>query len=365
MQNANPIEQAVTDETAAELRTAGVAGAGGAGFPSYAKWQETDGLDYLLVNHQESEPVFYGDVWLLRNHAEEFATLFDHFLSETFDAVVVATKQSYRHEWLSAIEAEMDADIFDPGDLPIADGDLSGVSVAYTDDMFQYGMEQVLLKAVADTVIGNDLPTDYGWVVHNTETLYNIYRALTEGLPVTDKLVHVCGDVADHRFFRAPIGTPATELLAAAGAPVDDWDDGTTLATGGPGWCFETEAPPDEVKVGRHTNGLIVTDDETIEACTRGNGRVNLLEERDWKDGDHETEPTSFVPDDVRLPLITNDAYEGLVDPSKPVVQEGHHVARGDPVAAPADGLSIARHAPIPGTVTEVSDSHIEITKTD
>lgn len=365
MQNANRIERSATDETATELQMAGVSGAGGAGFPSYAKWQDTDDVDYLLVNHQESEPVFYGDVWLLRNHPEEFAALFEHLLSEVFDAVVIATKESYREEWLSAIEAEMDTDVFHPGDLPVGDGQLSGVSVAYTDNRFQYGMEQVLLNAVADTVIGDDLPTDHGWIVHNTETLYNIYRALTDGRPVTDKLVHVCGEVDEHRFFRTPVGTPASALLEEAGVAVDDWDDGTTLATGGPGWCFETDAPPNEVVVGRHTNGFLVTDDATIEDCTLGDGRVNLLDNRDWKGGDHETEPASFLPDRVRLDLITNDAYEGLVEPSKPVVQPGYDVVRGDPIASPADGLSIARHAPVTGTVTEVTDSYVEIERTD
>lgn len=365
MQDANRIERTVTDETATELQMAGVAGAGGAGFPTYAKWQDTDDIDYLLVNHQESEPVFYGDVWLLQDHAEAFARLFEHLLSEVFDAVVIATKKSYRQEWLSAIEAEMDTDVFGPGDLPVGEEQLSGVSVAYTDDQFQYGMEQVLLNVVADTVIGNDLPTDYGWIVHNTETLYNIYRALTDGHPVTDKLVHVCGDVDEHRFFRTPVGTPASALLEAAGAPVDDWDNGTTLATGGPGWCFETDAPPEEVVVGRHTNGLIVTDEATVESHTLGDGRVDLLDDRDWKGGAHETEPTSFLPDRVRLELITNDAYEGLVTPSKSVVQPGYDVSRGDLVATPGDGLSIARHTPVTGTVTEVTDVHVEIERTD
>lgn len=361
MQDANELDQAGRRDPATTLRNAGVAGAGGAGFPSYAKWQDSEDTDYLLVNHQESEPVFYGDVWLLRNHAEEFASFFEELLSNHFDVIIVGTKRSYRDEWMTEFEAATDANVYEPDDMPLDREECSGIVVAYTDDQFQYGMEEVLLNVVADTVIGNDLPTEHGWVVHNTETLFNIYRALEPGSPVTTKLLHVCGDVDEHRFFRAPLGTPASELLEAAGRPPEEWDPETKLVTGGPGWCFETDCSPADIGIGRHTNGLIVTDDETVQEHTLGDERIDLLEACDWKGDDHETEPSSISPDRVRLRLLTNSAYEGLVEPSQPIVQPGDWVTSGELVAAPADGLSIARHASIDGTVSAVTESHIEI----
>ena len=44
---------------------AGIAGGGGAGFPSYAKLAE--GADLLLINGAECEPLLYTDYVLLKN----------------------------------------------------------------------------------------------------------------------------------------------------------------------------------------------------------------------------------------------------------------------------------------------------------
>ena len=46
------------------MKNAGIVGAGGAGFPSYAKL--ADGADTLVVNGAECEPLLYTDYVLLK-----------------------------------------------------------------------------------------------------------------------------------------------------------------------------------------------------------------------------------------------------------------------------------------------------------
>jgi Na+-translocating ferredoxin:NAD+ oxidoreductase RnfC subunit len=46
------------------MKDAGIVGAGGAGFPSYAKL--ADGVDTLLINGAECEPLLYTDYVLLQ-----------------------------------------------------------------------------------------------------------------------------------------------------------------------------------------------------------------------------------------------------------------------------------------------------------
>ena len=46
------------------MREAGIVGAGGAGFPSYAKL--ADGADTLVINGAECEPLLYTDYILLK-----------------------------------------------------------------------------------------------------------------------------------------------------------------------------------------------------------------------------------------------------------------------------------------------------------
>jgi Na+-translocating ferredoxin:NAD+ oxidoreductase RnfC subunit len=356
------IERIVPADIAAALQSTGLAGAGGAGFPSYAKWEDCDALQYMLVNHQESEPNFYADKWLLETHAEEFAVFFEALLNRVLDVVVMGAKERDRTEWMGEFEAATDATIYLPNDLPIDIEQESGLVITYTDGQYQHGMENVLLEVTTDTTMGDDLPSDRGWIIQNTETLYNVYRALDDGTPVTAKYVHVDGDVPRHRFLEVPIGTPGMALIEATGLEPTAMDDDRVVLDGGPGWCFEMDHPLEAFGVRRCTNGLLVTNANTIENNRRGRDRISLLRTQDWKPAEREPEPMTLVPERVYLPLITNPAFEGIVEPSEPTVEPGDDVSEGEVIATPeTERISITRHASIDGTVIAVTDSHIAI----
>lgn len=356
------LDKSELSELPVTIRNAGIAGAGGAGFPTYAKWERLDDVDSLLMNHQESEPNYFMDKWLGREHADEYAALFDSLLDTAFEKIVVGAKEKDRGKWLQQLEEATDGKVYEPADLPVAE-DETGVVFAYTGDTYQFGMESVLLRMVGDVTIGNDLPMDYGWIVQNTETLHNLYRTLKDGAVVTHKYIHVDGDVPDHRFLQVPMGTPATALLEAAGTGADELADDAVLVDGGPGWCFEIEAPPAEFGVRKRSNAVMVLSRETVDEYTFGDDRINVIEERDWTDRDFETEPSETLdPRYVRVPTITNPAFRGLIQPSAPIVEPGDEVEEGEVVAVPADeGISNTQHASITGTVTGVTEDYVEI----
>jgi len=343
---------------ATTIQNAGVSGAGGAGFPTHAKWRRLDDVDHLLVNHQESEPIYYMDRWLGQERAHAFAALFNALLDSGFETVVVTPKLKDR-EWTRPLERATNATVYRPDDLPIDADTESGVVVAYTDDRYKYGMESVLLSVATGTVVGQDLPMDHGWIVQNTETLWNVYRALDRGAPTTRTYVHVAGNVPRHRFLDVPIGTRAADLLDAAGRPLGSLSDTEILLHGGPGWCFRTDSTPDEFRVSKRTNAVLVMDREVVAANTFGDGRINVLDARDWTN-DHETEPTRLDPDAAGVPLATNTAI-GIVSPGEPLVSIGDRVNEGELIATPGDGISNAHHAPIDGIVTAVSAERVDI----
>jgi Na+-translocating ferredoxin:NAD+ oxidoreductase RnfC subunit len=255
---------------APRLQEAGVAGAGGGGFPTYVKWRRIDEASHLLVNHQESEPNCFMDKWLGREYPDRLADLFDALLDVTLDTVVVGAKYSKRDPWLLPLEEATDATVYEPDDLPVDAEAESGVVFAYTEDKYEYGMENILLQVVADTILGKDLPIDYGWIVQNTETMYNIWRAIVEEEPVTHKFVHVDGFLSDdsrirHRMLEVPIGTPATTLLEAAGVSPEDLSDDRVLADGGPGWCFRAQRPPSRLGIRKRTNCILVLGVATVD----------------------------------------------------------------------------------------------------
>lgn len=335
-------------------REAGVVGAGGGGFPTYAKWAD-GAADNLLVNHQESEPNCGTDRWLGREFAPELAGLFERLLAGPLDRVVVGAKQRDR-DLLAPLVRATGATVYEPGALPLDPADGAGeVVVALTDDTYEYGTESLLLQVVADTVIGRDPPTEHGWVVQNTETLHNLSRAL-DGEPTLDTWLHVdgvCdGDRLPNRMYRAPVGTPARTLFEAAG--VSDFGDDVVLVDGGPGWGFEVTDPV----VTKATNCLLALDRETVAEHRYKNGRVDVRELVDWS-ASIARSPTRVEPDRVRVPVQTTDRFDGATRP-EPTVAPGETVDRGDRIAVPTAGLSVAQHAPIDGTVTAV-DERIEI----
>ncbi|MDZ7849366.1 MAG: hypothetical protein U5K70_00640 [Halodesulfurarchaeum sp.] len=356
-----PLADVAPENLASLVRSAGVSGAGGAGFPAYAKWERIDEIDAILINHQESEPNFLKDRYLGREHASELADLIDWLLESVVSTVVIGTKEAYRGVWLGALEEQTDAAVVAPGELPLSVESGPEVVIACTEDRYEFGMESVLLRAAADVTIGRDLPLDHGWLVQNTESMYNISRALADGKPVTRKLVHVDGDTPRHRFLDVPVGTPATTLLAKAGRP--GGPGGTEiLADGGPGWSFEIEERPDRFGVRKRTNSLLIVDEELAAENTLGGGRINILGPQAWKKRKFETEPERVEPPYVRIPLLTNESLADVVSRSQPIVSPGDRVERGERIADPAqEGISIPQHASIDGSVTEVTATHVTI----
>jgi Na+-translocating ferredoxin:NAD+ oxidoreductase RnfC subunit len=364
----------ITDGSiSSQLRETGLSGAGGAGFPTYPKWDQLESVDSLLVNHQESDKNCYMDKWIGREHAAELAELFEGLLAGPLERVVIGAKLADR-EWSRPLEKETDATVYLPDELPIDPSAESGVVFAYTEEKYQLGMENVLLQEVGEVVLGKDLPIDYGWVVQNTETLYNMHRALANEEPVLDKYVHVDGYLSDgsrvpHRMFKVPIGTSAEELLAAAGVDPNTLgaeciDRDRTLVDGGPGWCFTIQRPADRYGVTKHTNCLMLLDDELIEEHTYGNGRIDVRDPLTWDQNDHATEPVQIEPDRVHIPTVTNETYDDVVAASTPLVGFGDDVKRGEEIAKPkpnGDGFSVSHHATIDGKVADVTPREVEI----
>lgn len=352
----------MTEKISNEIQKAGLAGAGGAGFPTYAKWERLDDVDNLLVNHQESEPNFYKDKWLIKENPKQFKSLCDRLLStREINLIIFGIKEKDRNEWMGPLEEETAGSVYTKKDLPIDPEKESGVVFGYTRDSYGFGIETVLLGRVADVNMSKDeLPMDYGWIVNNSETCYNIHKALEYDKPVTHKYLHVDGETPESKLFRAPIGTPPKKLLREVGIEISDVeeyleDEELILVEGGPGWCFEIEEPVN-FGVKKKTNGIMVIDD-----IYSSEERIDVREEYEWKI-DEKQSPRSINPEHVQIPLITNLRYENLVKLSEPVVEKGERVGKGEIIAEPAkEGISNYQHASIDGRIKNVENYRIEI----
>ena len=163
------------------LQDSGIVGAGGAGFPTYAKLDER--AETILLNCAECEPLLQLHRQLLEQNAEEILETFD-LIAQTVGAkeAIIGVKKEYKAT-VKAIHRYIDA--------------YPNMRVQLLDGVYPMGDEVVLIyEATGKVVRPGGLPIEAGIAVFNVETVYNVYRALQTQTPVTDKLVSVVGEVA-------------------------------------------------------------------------------------------------------------------------------------------------------------------------
>ena len=184
------------------LRENGIVGAGGAGFPTYGKL--SDKADTILMNCAECEPLLKLHRQLLKVHAHEILKAFA-LLAETVQAkeAIIGIKEEYE----STIEA-----------LEEYIGEFPMMRIHKLPGAYPMGDEVVLIyEATGRVVRPGGLPIESGVAVFNVETVYNIYQAVWEGKPVTEKYVSVVGEVASPITVRVPIGMRIREVVEMAG----------------------------------------------------------------------------------------------------------------------------------------------------
>ena len=199
------IEGLSGEELTGIIHEAGIAGMGGATFPTDVKISSGLGkLDTIIVNAAECEPYITSD---------------DRLLRETPQRVIEGLRVLLKIFGLSkgyiGIEANKQAAIAVLQELCPAGGDIV-VQVLKT--RYPQGAEKQLIQTITGRQVPpGGLPAAVGCGVFNTATCAAIYDAVYQGMPLVRRGVTVTGGaITNPKNFIAPIGTPYTDLIAAA-----------------------------------------------------------------------------------------------------------------------------------------------------
>lgn len=218
------------------LRESGVVGAGGAGFPTYAKLDKR--ADTLILNCAECEPLLTLHRQVLELYTYEILSTLS-LISNIVEAdtVYIGIKDSYKQA-VDAINTYL--------------ASFPNIKLSFLPEVYPAGDEVVLTyQATGKVVPAGQIPLSVGVTVLNVETVYNIYRAI-QGESVTHKYVTVAGAVKTPVTLYAPIGTTVKELISkAGGALIDD----PAYVLGGP-MMGEIGSLSDTVT--KTTNGILV-----------------------------------------------------------------------------------------------------------
>lgn len=236
------------EELKQKLHNFGVAGAGGAGFPTYAKLNSK--TDTIILNCAECEPLLKLHQQVLATYAYEILSALS-IVAETVGAkqIIVALKKNYK-DAINAVNAVLNK--------------FEHTKISYLPEVYPAGDEIITIYETTGRVVPpGDIPISVGVTVFNVETALNIYYAVFENKPVTHKYVTISGAVKNPITLKAPLGITFRELIDMAGGPsCEDY----AVISGGP-MMGKLSNPLDTVT--KTTNGILVFPEDHIVVKTK------------------------------------------------------------------------------------------------
>jgi len=197
------------------VKSAGIVGAGGAGFPTHVKLNAK--AEYLIINAAECEPLIETDKFLCRTYADEIV-----------DAIVATSKHLEAKKTVIALKGIYQAEIDSLSAAIKRAG--AKIDIVKMPTFYPAGDEQTMVQFVTGrSVPERGLPLAVGAVVDNVGTMLNIHNAL-KGKPVEDKYLSVVGEVKNTIMLHVPIGTSVVDCINQAGPLIDDY----VIIMGGP-----------------------------------------------------------------------------------------------------------------------------------
>jgi len=185
------------------IRDMGLAGLGGAVFPSYIKLNPgAQKIHTLIVNGAECEPWITCDDRLMRERAAELVRGIEIMRHALGCSTVMLGIEDNKPEALAAMRRAA------PPEMQVM-----SVPTLYPSGG---GKQLTYLLTGVETPSGGR-STDIGIQVFNIGTAYSLYRAVEIGEPLISRVVTVTGHVARPGNFETRIGTPLADLMAAAG----------------------------------------------------------------------------------------------------------------------------------------------------
>lgn len=204
------------------LKEKGIVGLGGAMFPSSVKLSPPKPVDILIVNGCECEPYLNADNRLMIEHPEELLKGIEivRRLLEIKD-IIFAIEDNKKE----AVES-----------ISSAVKNYPDIKVAIPKTKYPQGAERMLIKRVSGREVPEaGLPFDVGVVVFNVATLYAIYKAVYEGLPLIERVITVAGeDAVSPGNYLVRIGTHFSDILASCSGIKSSIPEGYELRMGGP-----------------------------------------------------------------------------------------------------------------------------------
>ncbi|MGE6569626.1 electron transport complex subunit RsxC [Shewanella vesiculosa] len=219
----NQLEQLSKSAILDKIKQAGIAGMGGAAFPSHVKLNPASEIDLVIINGVECEPYISADDRLMRDYSDEILTgisIIHHLLNP--QRIVIAIEDN-KPEAAKAMQAAITRSTL-PNDI---------IRVTVIPTKYPSGGEKQLIQIITGKEVPSGaIPAQLGIVMHNVGTAYAIQEAVLQGKPLIERVVTFTGErVGKPGNYWLRIGTTVADALNQVNfAP----DNGQKVIVGGP-----------------------------------------------------------------------------------------------------------------------------------
>lgn len=198
-----------------KIRAAGVAGLGGAGFPTAVKLapKSTQVIDTLILNGAECEPYITADDMLMQVRAAELVAgtlLLSHILHHPKNLLIGI--EDNKPKAIAAVKAAV-------AGAAVTDPEAANIQVVVFPTKYPSGGAKQLIQILT----GREIPSghhsaDIGVICVNVGTAVSAWRAVRFGEPLVARVATVVGDaLGTQRNIDVLFGTPISYVLAQHG----------------------------------------------------------------------------------------------------------------------------------------------------
>lgn len=195
------IEQLSNSEIIEKIADAGIAGMGGAGFPTHIKVNSKPDINFLIINGAECEPYITADDLLMMEQSNAIVDgikILDKLLTPAFILIAIEDNKP------KAIKA-----------LQQASAAIEKIKVCVVPTKYPAGGEKQLIQILTgQEVPSGRLPIHTGIVMQNIATCFAINDAVRHDIPLIRRVVTVTGQALNKpQNVWALLGTPINFLL--------------------------------------------------------------------------------------------------------------------------------------------------------
>ena len=234
------------------IKEAGIAGRGGACFPTHIKLSPppSSKVDTLIINGAECEPYLTADHRLMLERTE----------SILYGIAIVRKILSVKKVYIGIEKNKQDAIKALKKEIKSNDMFSDFIVIPLETKYPQGGEKQLIHVITAREVPSGKLPMDAGCVVSNVGTCHSISKAIIKGIPLHHRVVTISGEkVKRPSNLVIPIGTSVKDILAYCETDFTSLDK---VIMGGP--MMGMTLPSLDIPIIKATSGLITINEKTF-----------------------------------------------------------------------------------------------------